>query len=191
MVNGLQASAGDHICVFYRGRAERDRVAVPFLREGVEAGDTCVCIIHAADHQRMTRAASVDGPGQLRMADYSETYLRDGAFVGERMLGYWQEWAEQVFVREGASFARGVTDMSWGPDAYSESVLVDFLAYEVQATRFARAYPQVALCMYDLDRFGGNVIIPVLKVHPKVLFGGLLLENPYYVDPDEVEAEAA
>jgi hypothetical protein len=30
------------------------------------------------------------------------------------------------------------------------------------------------------------VIIPALKVHPKVFFGGMLLENPYYVDPDEL-----
>ena len=38
-----------------------------------------------------------------------------------------------------------------------------------------------------LDKFRGDVIIPALKVHPKVFFGGMLLENPYFVDPDEPE----
>ena len=42
------------------------------------------------------------------------------------------------------------------------------------------------VCLYDLDKFRGNVIIPALKVHPKVFFGGMLLENPYYVDPDDL-----
>lgn len=48
-----------------------------------------------------------------------------------------------------------------------------------------RAYSAVALCLYDIDRFGGNVNIPALRVHPKMLFAGMLLENPYFVDPDE------
>ena len=32
-----------------------------------------------------------------------------------------------------------------------------------------------------------DVIGPALKVHRKVAFGGMLLENPYFVDPDEPE----
>jgi hypothetical protein len=68
----------------------------------------------------------------------------------------------------------------------TEPFINDFMSYEVQATRYARAYPQVAVCLYDLEKFRGNVIIPALKVHPKVFFGGMLLENPYYVDPDEL-----
>lgn len=72
--------------------------------------------------------------------------------------------------------------------AHSAPVLNDFLAYERKATRFCRSYPQVALCLYDLDLFGGNVIFPVMKMHPRVLVSGILLDNPYYLDPDEVLA---
>ena len=43
---------------------------------------------------------------------------------------------------------------------------------------------------YHLELFGGNLIFPVMKVHPKVLFSGILLENPYYLDPDEVPVGA-
>ena len=77
--------------------------------------------------------------------------------------------------------------MSWAQNVITGPLIDDFMGYEVQATRYARAYPQVALCLYDLDKFRGDVIIPALKVHPKVFFGGMLLENPYFVDPDEPE----
>ena len=38
-INGLQARPGDHICAFYRGREERDRLLVPYLQEGLRHKD--------------------------------------------------------------------------------------------------------------------------------------------------------
>jgi len=103
------------------------------------------------------------------------------------MLANWRDWGEDIFGRRGKAFARATTDLSWVQTALTGPAIDDFMSYEVQATRYARAYPQVALCLYDLDKFRGDVIIPALKVHPKVFFGGMLLENPYFVDPDEPE----
>jgi hypothetical protein len=191
-INGLQAQAGDHICAFYRGREERDRLIVPFLQEGIRSGDFCLCITGAKDHRRLERSV-LDGPGGadsdlLQMEDAEETYLggADGSFSADRMLAFWSTWGEELFDRQGRTFARATTDMSWAETVFDGRVIDDFMAYEVQATRYARSYPQVAVCLYDLDKFRGNVIIPALKVHPKVFFGGMLLENPYYVDPDDL-----
>ena len=41
------------------------------------------------------------------------------------------------------------------------------------------------LCLYDLDRFDGDVLVDILKTHPKVLVGGMVLDNPYYLEPAE------
>lgn len=189
-IGGLSALPGDHICAFYRGRAERHQLMVSFLREGVRAGDKCICISSAQERAHLTAAVTEDGPDvtgrQLQMEDFDSTYLRSGSFTGENMLAFWQQWACEVFEREQWPFARGVTDMSWLDGLVASPLVDDLLDYEVQATRFARTYPQVALCLYDLELFGGNLIFPVMKVHPKVLFSGILLENPYYLDPDEV-----
>ena len=191
-INGLRARTGDHICAFYRGREERDRLVVPFLREGVRNGDVCLCITGGTDHRRLERSV-LDGcddadPALLEIRDAEDTYLAGGSFSAERMLFYWQDWGQKTFGEQGRSFARAATDMSWAENVITGPLIDDFMGYEVQATRYARAYPQVALCLYDLDKFRGNVIIPVLKVHPKVFFGGMLLENPYYVDPDDLDA---
>jgi hypothetical protein len=39
--------------------------------------------------------------------------------------------------------------------------------------------------MYDLDRFGGELLFSTLKTHPKVLVGGLIHETPFYIPPEE------
>jgi len=189
-INGLRAEPGDHICAFYRGREERDRLVVPFLREGVEAGDVCLCITGEADHRHLERSVldGCDGadPALLEMEDAEDTYLAGGSFSADRMLTFWSDWGQETFSAKKKSFARAATDMSWAQNVITEPFINDFMSYEVEATRYARAYPQVAVCLYDLEKFRGNVIIPALKVHPKVFFGGMLLENPYYVDPDEL-----
>jgi hypothetical protein len=189
-INGLRAQTGDHICALYRGREERDRLVVPFLQEGVRAGDVCLCITGGTDHRHLERSV-LDGcddadPGVLQIEDAEDTYLAGGSFSSDRMLSYWSDWGNKTFEAQGRTFARAATDMSWAQNVITGTLIDDFMGYEVQATRYARAYPQVAICLYDLEKFRGNVIIPVLKVHPKVFFGGMLLENPYYVDPDDL-----
>lgn len=189
-INGLSAQTGDHICAFYRGREERDRLLVPYLQEGLRDGDVCICITGGTDRRRLERSL-LDGwddaqPDLLRMSDAEDTYLAGGSFSADRMLTFWGEAARTTFDEQGHSFARAASDMSWAENVLTGPLIDDFMGYEVQATRYARAYPQVALCLYDLDKFRGDVIIPALKVHPKVFFGGMLLENPYYIDPDEL-----
>jgi hypothetical protein len=102
------------------------------------------------------------------------------------MLSFWADWGEDTFTHKGHRFGRAVSDISWAEDLFPSPVLDDYLGYEVLATRYARMYPQVALCLFDLEKFRGDVILPVLKVHPKVFFGGVLIENPYYVDPEDL-----
>jgi hypothetical protein len=189
-INGLQASPGDHICVFYRGEAERRRIMLPFLRDGVRAGDKCICIASAADHRSIESSLLDVGSAEtrdresLRLEHFHDTYTRRGSFDRGHMMDYWRRWGEETFEVEPRPFGRSVSDMSWAHDLFSTPVLEDFMAYEAEATRFARAYSSVALCLYDIDRFGGNVIIPALRVHPKMLFAGMLLENPYSLDPE-------
>jgi hypothetical protein len=45
------------------------------------------------------------------------------------------------------------------------------------------------LCVYDLNRHSGSVVMDILRTHPMVIIGGVLQENPLYMPPDEFLAE--
>ena len=38
---------------------------------------------------------------------------------------------------------------------------------------------------YDLELFGTSMLVDVLKTHPKVLVGSMVLDNPEYLTPDQ------
>jgi hypothetical protein len=63
---------------------------------------------------------------------------------------------------------------------------MELLLLESEMNRYLPLYPQVILCLYDLDRFGAGIIVDLLKTHPRVLVGGLLVDNPYHQTPDEL-----
>jgi hypothetical protein len=39
--------------------------------------------------------------------------------------------------------------------------------------------------LYDLNDFSGQLFVDIMRTHPKILLGSTVLENQYYVGPDE------
>jgi hypothetical protein len=189
-IPGVSVQPGDHVCAFHRGPSERDEVLLPYLRAGLHAGQKCICIVDAIDPSvlltRIGDGIDVDGcvaSRQLDLHTSQDTYLRDGGFSTQRMLDFWESNVADAMSSGRFSFSRGVGEMSW---ALREMPGVDSLIdYESMLNRFVPRYPQLVLCLYDLDRFGGDIVVDLLKTHPKMLLGGMLLENPYYLTPDE------
>jgi hypothetical protein len=64
----------------------------------------------------------------------------------------------------------------------------NLIRYESELNRFVSRYPWVMLCWYDLDRFRGNLFVNIMKTQPKMLMGSTVLDNLYYVPPDELAA---
>ena len=46
------------------------------------------------------------------------------------------------------------------------------------------------VCLYDLERFGGGIVVDLLKTHSRVLVGGHRAREPVLPDPDELLAMA-
>lgn len=174
---GMTAEPGDHVCVFYRGEAERRRILSEFLDERVPAGTSCLAIV--GDDDGVWLQENLGGTGiDLTVESYDATYLHGSSFDAAHMLTYWRGWGAGV--RPGA---RTVSDMSWAEEAFSSSILDEFMAYEAESTACTRELSAIALCLYDLDRLGGHVIIPALRAHPAVLVRGVLVRNPYCTQP--------
>jgi hypothetical protein len=80
---------GDHICCFYSGSEDRDRILLSYLSAGVQNGDKCLCLVDDADPDVLRRSVErrvVPGPEQLVIERAEPAYLRDGSFSTDRMM---------------------------------------------------------------------------------------------------------
>jgi len=177
---------GSHICTFFSGSAQRDDVVVPFLAEGIRSGQKCVAVLEPpGPRDLLTRlGGQVDQghsveTGQLELPAPADAYLRSGQFSTEDMLGYWREVATATQDAARSSFIGATGEMQSvldHPDGRAE-----FFRYESLLTAVISALPEVVV--YDLERFGAEVLMDTLRTHPRVIVGGLIHDNRYYIEP--------
>ena len=194
---GVAITPGDHVCAFYRGSLQRDQVLVPFLRDGILAGDKCICVMDDADTEQvlapLSESLDLQGPistGQFELLRSDSAYLPGGYFAIDEMIAFWEQGVATAVQHAGFSFVRSVGEMTW---ALRDLPGVEHLvSYEARLNQFLPRYPQVILCLYDLERFtDGQMLMALLRTHPKVLLSGQLLDNPWYVEPNDSLAPLA
>jgi hypothetical protein len=191
-VHGLKVGVGDHLCGLYAGPAQRDQVLIPFLTAGLRSGDKCICVVDGTDPAEIVAALDgeviIDDCGhgmgkQLDVLRASDLYLRSGAFSSAEIIGSWKAAISDVMYDGRFDVVRAIETWSM------RDVLPDIdelLALESEMNRYLPLYPQVIVCLYDLDRFGGGIVVDLLKTHPRLLVGEMVLENPYCLTPDEL-----
>lgn len=179
---------GTHICAFYSGPAARDELVMPFLAEGIRAGQKCICVLESLSPAevvaRLGREVDLGRSvetGQLELATSADAYLRTGTFSVDEMLSYWEQAVAEARGPEGTGVLRGAGEMPSAldhPDGRRE-----FFRYEATITTFVADLPAVLFCLYDLQRFGAEVLVDSLRTHPLVVVDGGVHDNPYYIDP--------
>ena len=190
---GHSIPTGTHVCAFYSGPDGRDELVLPYLAEGIRTRQKCICVLEtltpaevlARLGRRVDLGRSVE-TGALDLATPLEAYLRGGRFSGDDMLAYWGQLASDNLDSGNFTFMRATGEMP--------SVLTDpggriaFFRYEARLTEFVAAFPLMILCLYDLQRFGAEVLMDALRTHPMVIVDGAIHENPYYIDPGSSSA---
>lgn len=179
---------GSHVCAFYRGDSDRDRLLSGYFGAGLSAGDKCVCVVDSRNTAEWLRAlphscgSQIPGDGQLDVHLPESSYLAGGEFTTGDMLTFWIDHILRA-TADGYSFCRLAGEMTW---ALRDAPGVEHLVgYESELNRVTASHPVTVLCLYDLDRFSGEVVVNIVMTHPQVLVQGILIENPYYVGPDE------
>jgi hypothetical protein len=59
------------------------------------------------------------------------------------------------------------------------------LEYETRVNYAVSKYNDPVICTYDLKNFSASLVMDMLRVHPVVIVGGVLQENPFFVPPDQ------
>ena len=194
-VSGLEAEVGDHICGLYSGQRQRDQVVIPFLEAGLTAGDKCICVVDETDPAKIFKklgrsgATSASAPAkQLDVIRAADLYLRSGRFCADEIIGAWKAAVADAMYDGRFDLVRAVETWS-RRDVVPDTQ--ELLLLESEMNRYLPLYPQVVVCLYDIDRFGAGIIVDLLKTHPRMLVSGMLIENPYFLTPDELLAGAA
>ncbi|MFQ5535082.1 MAG: MEDS domain-containing protein [Sphingomonadales bacterium] len=162
-LDGVPIEYGSHLCTFYESDLGRVKTSVPFLVDGLRAGD--ICFLIAADdaqEQILTQLKSVYGPLD---AAFDKGLLRvcEGMASGKEMLDFF----EREFVmatQKGNQSLRVLGDMSW---FLCNGMDIDDLAdFEVKYNySLAHRFPVVSLCQYDARKFSGQGVLNALKCH--------------------------
>jgi hypothetical protein len=182
-----------HICAFFNSREEQDSVLMPFFKEGYDRGEKLFHVVDSRLHDEHVRACCACGidvesaqrSGQLEIRHWEDAYLKDGYFDGDRMV----RTLEQVLQsnRREYGLSRLMGNMEWALEAAPG--VTDIVEYEAKLNYLLPKYPDPVVCVYDLNKHSGSVVMDILRTHPMVIIGGVLQENPLYVQPDELLAE--
>lgn len=182
-------SAGTHFCALYSGPAQRDRLLYPFIEEGLRQGDKCLCLIDDVE-PAVVRDRAVGQPGrdysrrsaQLDVERSSDAYLRSGEFSVQDMVSFLSE-SVNAAIADDFDLLRAVGEMSWvlpGAPGWD-----DLFVYESSLNHVVEEVPAILMCLYDLKKFGAEMLVEVLHTHPKVLLDATVIDNPHYVDPTQ------
>jgi MEDS: MEthanogen/methylotroph, DcmR Sensory domain len=179
-----------HVCAFFQRSNEEYSILIPFLKEGIDAGDKAVEILNAssrAEHVRRLSEAGVAvkrvlSRGQLELHVWEDRYLRDGRFDRHEMTELLQAIA-MAGERRGTGVTRLWADMQWAAEESLDTR--ELLEYEAGLNQLLPKHDMATVCSYDVTRFRSSVVMDILRTHPLVIVGGVLRENPFYVEPDE------
>ncbi|MFB3917659.1 MAG: MEDS domain-containing protein [Terriglobales bacterium] len=184
-----QVPLGSHICFLYRTEQERDDIAVPFLRQGLHDGAICRYVVddQTAAHLQQGLAAAgvnvkaVEASNQLKILTAADTYLRKDAFNYREMIAFWETIAEELRA-SNRRYARCAGETNFLQQRVPG--LEHFLEYEAQLNNYIPKLPMLVLCLYNITKFSGDLVIGVLQTHPYAVMGGVLIRNPYYIPPE-------
>lgn len=180
---------GDHLCCIYETEEEHRALLTPYLRQGLERNEKVVYIVDARTAETVLGYLREDGldpqpyldRGQLVILTVSDAYMRDGAFIPDRMISFLRQETDRT-VGEGYGALRVTGEMSWAlrrlPGANH------LIEYESKLNTFLPGSRCLALCQYDKRRFPPETLLQVLATHPAAVIGTEVYENFHFVPPE-------
>jgi len=73
--------------------------------------------------------------------------------------------------------------MDWAVERGSR--VDDVVEFESRVNDVWNRHEDAVICTYHLAKFGGDTVIDIMRTHPMVIIGGILQQNPFFVQPDD------
>jgi hypothetical protein len=173
-----------HICAFFTSREEEYTTLIPYLKDGVEAGEQVLNVLDAArlgDHARRLQAAGIPtGDGSVDLASSEETYLAGGRFDMERMVDFVRD-----HLVEAAAVGRCIRTAGWMDWMQREAPGTErTMEYEARMNLLVPDFDCTFMCVYNLATLSGELVVDIMATHPYVILKGRVRKNPFFVPPE-------
>ena len=178
-----------HICGFFNSKDEEYDVLSPFYKQGVEQGEKNLHIVDPAfaqEHRDRLGCGGIDvheceSSGHLDVLTWQQGYFNEaGAFDKDTMVA-----ALDHLTGSGRDTAfpglRIMGNMDWALTDHPGAT--DLLEYEVAVNDVLSRNRQPAVCVYDISKLSGSLMMDLLRTHPLTLIGGVVQDNPFYINP--------
>jgi hypothetical protein len=175
-----------HACAFVRSGEEERDVIDPFLVEGIRDGHKAVYIVDPErrdEHHARLRAAARSADDLLEVTTWNDAHLKGGTFDQQRMMTSLDE-----MIRDHAATGRPpmhlVGQMGW--IFSSPPGIEDLVEYEASVNEVLNRGRTPTICVYDVTRLSGSMMMDLLRAHPLTVMNGVLHENPFYTRPEHM-----
>lgn len=186
---------GYHVCAFFNSRDEQYQVLGPYFKQGVDQGENNLHIVDPAlanDHRSRLSTFGIDTPhceacGQLQVLPWTTAFLNTkGEFDKDTMLATLDTITKKV---DGSTAPRVriMGDMGWVFDDVVGAC--DIIEYECEVNEVLERSQQPAVCVYDMAKLSGTMLMDLLRTHPLTLIAGVVHENPYFTPPEQLLVE--
>src|SRR4029453_11567060 len=146
-----------HNALVYESEDEYLARTVPFLREGIDAGEGAI-VAHTKPGLAMTREALGPDAVQVTFVDVSDAYTRPAW----TLAAYHKVFAGQL---EKTPVLRAVTDVQFGLDPAEWDL---WTGYEAVFNRSFAHLPVWVWCSYNVEGTPDPIIEGVWQTHPEV-----------------------
>lgn len=176
---------GTHICLVYTSEKERVDVINKFLLSGIQNDERSACFSNKTsleelqdffESQSISFKSLLDNQA-LSLYQADDAYFANGCFDPDRMLGALLDYCLES-QKMGFSAARIIGEMS--PKINSVPGGERLLEYETRVNDVFKTHKSTIVCQYDANEFDGATIMDILKVHPKVIVNGSVIDSPFY-----------
>ena len=190
----LSFPAGTHMCLIYSDESERRNIIGRFIKNGLRFGEK---VYYSSDTMspddmldwfRNMWGAAREGviSDQLSIQEALKQFCPSGEFVPDVIFDHLRT-NYQSARKSNYPGMRFSGEMSWALQGVPGSNRL--MEYEANLNKVFMQYPITGICQYNENIFNRATIQNILKVHPVMIVGGQIIENPYYMNPDDFLSE--
>lgn len=180
-----------HLCMIFDNEEQRRKIVAKFLAAGLKRGELIRYIADVATTEEvrawlLEMGVELPEDETFNVFKAESFYCPSGRFDPQELIGGMLPRFE-LAKKAGYSGVRSCGEMTWALRGIPGSD--NLLEYETLLSTVIGTFPHIGMCLYDARLFDGATLFKVLQVHPYMIVQGQIVQNPFYIRPEEFLAK--